>query len=31
VPGHPCLGGVGVTDVMAAVARLTGDREAIAA
>ncbi|MEA2278194.1 MAG: hypothetical protein QOC78_3154 [Solirubrobacteraceae bacterium] len=31
VPGHPCLRGVGVTDVMAAVARLTGDREAIAA
>jgi ADP-heptose:LPS heptosyltransferase len=31
VPGHPCLGGVEVPEVLAAVARLTGDREAVAA
>jgi ADP-heptose:LPS heptosyltransferase len=31
VPGHPCLGGVGVEDVLAAVARLAPLREAAAA
>jgi hypothetical protein len=31
VPGHPCLGGVAVADVVAAVGRLAGMREAAAA
>jgi ADP-heptose:LPS heptosyltransferase len=31
VPGHPCLGGVGVTDVTAAVARLAPQTRAVAA
>jgi hypothetical protein len=31
VPGHPCLGGVEVADVMAAVGRLAPLREAAAA
>ena len=31
VPGHPCLGGVDVADVVAAVGRLAGMREAAAA
>jgi ADP-heptose:LPS heptosyltransferase len=31
VPGHPCLGGVAVADVVAAVGRLAPRREAVAA
>ena len=31
VPGHPCLGGVGVEDVLAAVERLAPSPEAVAA
>jgi hypothetical protein len=31
VPGHPCLDSLEVDDVMAAVARLAGPAEAVAA